>query len=272
MTTLLLHGLGTDHRQPLNLVGPVIAAIAPNEPVIAPDIRAHGVSPLIGIPDDFDLDRIAEEVAEQARAVIDAKNESHADGTPAAPSGLPFTIVGISLGAAIALRIAVRGLLPVDRAVFVRPSLDDTMLPDNLRIFPVVGQLLAEAGASGEAELRERTIFRRLAAESPAGAQGVLAQFRAARAAERAIRLIEFPRNRAFSDEAELARVAARGIRSLVLGAPRDPVHPLALAERWAGGLEASFEQVPERDAGREAQDREVRELLGRWLVATAQL
>lgn len=59
MTTLLLHGLGADRRQPLDLFGPVISA--PGQRVVAIDVRAHGANDLIGRPDDFALDRLAGE-------------------------------------------------------------------------------------------------------------------------------------------------------------------------------------------------------------------
>jgi hypothetical protein len=51
-----------------------------------------------------------------------------------------------------------------------------------------------------------------------------------------------------------------------VVGAPRDPVHPFALAERWAGALGAPLERVPPRDDGQPAQDAAMRSIVGGWL------
>lgn len=193
------------------------------------------------------------------------------DASAATPSAAasPLTVIGISMGAAIALRLALLGLLPIERAVFVRPSFDDRPVPPNLRVFPVIGQLLHDAGADGAAQFRESTRFQMFARETPAGARGLLAQFTAPRAAERAIRLVEVPRNRAFASDAELAGLAARGIRSLVVAAPRDPVHPLELGERWAGALGAPLERLPARDDGLAAQTARLRETVGAWLAAT---
>ena len=126
------------------------------------------------------------------------------------------------MGAALALRIALDGLLPVRRAVFVRPAFDDRSLPDNLRPFPVIGQILADAGPAGAAEFQERAVFQQVAAASPAGGRGLLAQFQAPDAARRAMRLVEIPRNRAFADDAELGRA-------------RRPRHPLARGGRAPG-------------------------------------
>jgi pimeloyl-ACP methyl ester carboxylesterase len=257
VTTLLLHGLGADRRQPLELFGPVLAA--PGERIFAVDVRAHGANELIGRPEDFAIDRLAQEVADTV-TVTDASGKASTD---------PVTVVGISMGAAIAMRIALGGLLPVERAVFVRPAFDDQSLPSNLRVFPVIGQLLHEAGAAGAAEFRERGRYQAVARESPSGAKALLVQFTSPRAAERAIRLVEVPRNRAFTDDAELAGLAVRGIRSLVVAAPRDPVHPFELGERWAGALGAPLERLPARDDGLAAQTARLRETVEAWLAAT---
>lgn len=266
MTFVLLHGLGSDRRQPLELFGPVLASggVAADR-VIAPDVRAHGASKVVGEPADFALDRLAEEVAAEVLGELAARS-----GDGEASAGLakrPITILGISMGAAIALRIALRGLLPVERAVFVRPAFGDESLPVHLRPFPVIGQLLHDLGPErGAARFRETTPYRRVAEASPAGGHALLFQFAAPDAARRARRLVEIPRNRAFAADAELAGLAGRGIRSLVIGAERDPVHPLELAERWAGGLGAPLEVVPPRDDGQAAQTAVLHERLARRL------
>lgn len=254
MRFVLLHGLGADRAQPLDLVGPVLDGPGvPAGDVVAPDVRAHGASTVVGEPADFALDRLADEVAAVARHGIGADE--------------PATIVGISMGAAIGLRICLRGLLPVERAVFVRPAFDDRSLPEHLRAFPVIGELLRESGPRDGAERFRRTEpYLRVARESPAGGRGLLSQFTSTDAARRAIRLVEIPRNRAFDGESELGGLAGRGIRSLVVGAPRDPVHPFALAERWAGALGSPLVRVPARDDGQAAQTAALRDAVGRWL------
>nr|WP_236778852.1 alpha/beta hydrolase [Agromyces seonyuensis] len=252
-----MHGLGSDRRQPLGLFGHVVRATrGDDELVLAPEARAHGSSTLVGGPDDFELDRLADEIADDVRRVV-----AVGGGDPA-----PVTIMGISMGAAIALRICLRGLLPVERAVFVRPSFDDRSLPRNLRAFPVIGELLAEHGPGGVEAFRRTSVYRRIEAKSPAGARGLLAQFTAPQAVERAVRLIEIPRNRAYDHPAELGAVADRGIRSLVIGAPRDPVHPVKLADVWARSLGADSIVVPARDDGLPAQTAQIREALADWL------
>lgn len=261
MTTLLLHGLGADRRQPLELFGPAVRAVAgDDELVIAPDVRAHGGYLTVGEPEDFAIDRLAAEIADTTRAqVAEATRREPEDGTP-------LTVVGVSMGAAIAMRLVLGDLLPIERAVFVRPAFDHRSLPENLRPFPVIGQLLIDAGPAGAQEFREREVYQRVADESPAAAKGLLSQFTSSDAARRAMRLVEIPRNRAFANDAELAGVAARGIRSLVIAAPRDPVHPVATAEHWAGALGAPLAMLTERDAGQARQNAVLTEQLANWL------
>jgi pimeloyl-ACP methyl ester carboxylesterase len=259
---VLLHGLGSDRRQPLELFGPLLeAAGASAERVVAPDVRAHGLSAVVGEPADFALDRLADEVAAEVRDALAPRGDG-------AAASAPLTIVGISMGAALALRIALRETLPIGRAVFVRPAFDDSPLPGNLRPFPVIGQLLADLGPqAGLERFREVEPYHRVAEASPAGGRALLTQFSAPDAARRARRLVEIPRNRAFAADAELAALGVRGIRSLVVGARRDPVHPLELAERWAGALGSPLEVMPARDDGQAAQTAVLRDRLGRWLA-----
>jgi pimeloyl-ACP methyl ester carboxylesterase len=222
---LLLHGLGGDRRQPLALLGP---ALPPGETVVAPDIRAHGASSLIGEPADFTLDALASELV-------------------ATLPGEPLTIVGVSMGAAIGLRLALRGDLDVRKLVFIRPAFTDESVPDNLAVFPVIGDLLETSGAErGEEVFRETDLYRELLLASPLGAEGALEQFRKPEAAERAIRLIEIPRHPAFVAASDLARITAP---ASVIAAPRDPVHPVDVAELWTDALpNASLSLVPARD------------------------
>lgn len=251
MSTLLLHGLGADRQQPLDLFGPML--VEETGPVVALDVRAHGASPLLGTAPDFTLPALARELASAASAQL--------------PPGEPVTVIGISMGAALAVRIALDELLPVRRAVFVRPAFTSEALAPNLRAFPVIAELLTRLGpAAGVESFRESSLYQEVASASPAGGRGLLAQFTAPDAAARAVRLTEVPRNRAYADVAELAALAARGVPSLVVAAPRDPVHPVAVAEEWAAGLGAPVLRVPARDDSQAAQTAALRDGVAEWL------
>ena len=229
MSFVLLHGLGGDHKQPLSLIRPVLPSGAT---IHAPDVRAHGASTEVGT--DFRLDTLAAELV------------------PGLPAG-PLTILGISMGAALALRLALRGDLEIERLVFIRPAFTDQPSPANLAGFPVMGRLLRDTRAlpwapsarRAERKFRNTREFRELEAESPLGAEGALEQFRKPLAAQRAARLIEIPRNAAYTS----SELAGLDVPATVISADRDPVHPVAIAEAWASGLgNAVLERVPARD------------------------
>jgi pimeloyl-ACP methyl ester carboxylesterase len=230
MDVLVLHGLGGSAAQSLEQIAPAFPAEAR---IIAPDVRAHGESMLIGSPSDFTLDALAAEIAATVRA--------HGPG--------PLTIIGTSMGAAIGLRLALSGEFDLERLVFVRPAFTDVPLPPNLRGFPVMGELLQRHGPV-EAERRFKTssLYHAISLVSQRMAALSLEQFRAPDAAARAVRLVEVPRNRAFRTLDELAVIDTP---TTIVAAPRDPVHPVAIAELWQRGIRgARLEMLPARDGG----------------------
>lgn len=250
MTVLLLHGLGSDRRSPIGLFSPLFPADAE---ILAPDLRAHGASTEIGSADDFSLDALADEVTE----FLIRAGAAHK----------PLTVLGISLGAAIALRLAQRGILPIDHAAFVRPSFTTQSLPTNLAVFPVIAQLLHDHGAArGEKLFRGSGLFESTRAVSPLAAEALAQQFRDTLAVERAIRLLEVPRNIAYPDPAALAGITAR---TIVVAAENDPVHPIDVGEQWATALpDAALVRVPPRDVGVAQQHDAIRRHLASWLAA----
>ena len=247
MTFVLLHGLGGSRAQPLSLLSPALPAGAA---VHAPDVRAHGASTKIGT--DFSLDTLAAELV------------------PGLPEG-PLTIMGISMGAALALRLALRPDIEIERLVLIRPAFTDEPSPPNLEAFPVMGELLrskrslpwATAEARAERAFTRTPHYSRLIEESPRGAAGALEQFRQRDAAARAIRLIEIPRNRAFT----VAEIATVRVPATVIAAERDPVHPVSVAELWAESLAGPLDTVPPRDDSLERYVSATRTAVGRAIT-----
>jgi pimeloyl-ACP methyl ester carboxylesterase len=230
MAVLLLHGLGGDSRQTLSLIEP---SLPTGSRVIAPDLRAHGDSPLIGEPHDFSFEAITAELLDTARS--------------AGLDDEPLTVIGVSLGAALSLRLVQTGLLPVERLVLLRPAFTDEPLPPNLTAFPVIGELLHQHPVDHAEQLFRGTgIYRSIREASPLGASGVMEQFRSPDARARAVRLVELPRNRAFRpDDQPVA------IPTTIIAAPRDPLHPLSVASLWHQRLPTStLTEVPARDDG----------------------
>lgn len=258
MTTLLLHGLGGDRSQPLALLRPILP---PTERVVAFDATAHGDDTRTGEPADFTLDALADDIT--ARLERDTRERG---------LGLHggITVIGISMGAAIGLRMLLRGRIPISRAVFIRPAFTGEALPDNLAVFPLIAELLRRHGVAGGEEAFLRTgAHARVEAVSPVAAAALRTQFRAPLAAPRARRLAEIPRNAAY-DADERVRLSTTDARTLVIAAERDPVHPLAVAEEWVSLLPgAAFARVPARDDGLTAQQQATRGHVSDWLTAT---
>lgn len=242
---LALHGLGSEaSAMHAYLDGAVPAGVR----VVAPDLRAHGASTLIGEPDDFALESLANEVADALARVQD---------------GTPVSIVGVSLGAAIAQLIARSGRFPLDRVALVRPAFTTEPLPPNLAVFPVLGRLLEEQRPQRALEqLRASGAWRAIAHVSLAHARGLEAQLTQPLARERRIRLLEIPRNAAYRP-GEL-RIAAPAV---VLASPRDPLHPLHIAEAWRDELGCRMLLSPTRDDGEDAMYAWFRQQLGSFLV-----
>jgi pimeloyl-ACP methyl ester carboxylesterase len=242
---LAIHGLGSDSNAMRDYLG---GAVPAGVQVLAADLRAHGASPLIGEPADFALEAMAAEVADELVRVGD---------------GSPVSIVGVSLGAAIAALIARSGRFPLDRVALVRPAFTTEPLPPNLAVFPVLGRLLDQRRPQRVLDqLRASGAWRAIAHESLAHARSIEAQVTQPRAAERRIRLLEIPRNAAYRP-GEL-RIAAP---SVVLASPRDPLHPLHVAEAWRDELGARMLVSPARDDGEQAMMAWFREQLGSFLT-----
>lgn len=242
---LALHGLGSDSSA---MRGYLAGAVPAGVQVLAPDLRAHGANPLIGEADDFALESLADEVARELIRVGD---------------GSPVSIVGVSLGAAIAATIARSGRFPLDRVALVRPAFTTEPLPPNLAVFPVLGRLLEERRPRRVLEqLRASGAWRAIAHESLAHARALEEQVTQPLAAERRIRLLEIPRNAAY--RAGELRIAAP---SVVLASPRDPVHPLHIAEEWRDELGARMLVSPARDDGEDAMMGWFQQQLGSFLL-----
>jgi pimeloyl-ACP methyl ester carboxylesterase len=247
---LLLHGLGGESSQPWSFL-----TDGAGFPRLAPDLRAHGRTRCIGPDNAFTFDGLADDVI----ALLDFLGVTG-----------PVLAVGVSMGAAIALNLALRWPGRLAALVLIRPAWLDQPLPAHLAVFPLVASLLRAHGAeAGLAEFERTAAYRQVLGESAATAASLRGQFTAKRAAERAARLDLMPRSVPYPDVTDLRRVR---LPALVLGAPRDPTHPLAVAEATAAALpDAPLRLLPERDFDAAAQLDQVRRETARFLhdVAT---
>jgi pimeloyl-ACP methyl ester carboxylesterase len=237
---LLLHGLGGDRQQALGMVaGFSQAGVA----VLAPDLRAHGETPVIGGEDAFTFDALVDDILALLRRLGQDRK--------------PAYVAGVSMGAALALRLALDGRLDVRAVAMVRPAFDDKPYPANLAALPLVARLLRTSTAvEAEAELIASPEYRAIATVSEAGARSVREQLEKPLALERAVRLEVVPGNVAYRDPSELQRI---DIPVLVIGADRDPMHPIAMARDLGGMIpRAELEVVTPRDIDAGAYERQI--------------
>ena len=242
MNVVLIHGLGGSGADLLDQLGPIIPS---GLPVFAPDVRGHGPTapldpslPASAFSIEALTDDIAARIAEWRATLL------------AAQAAEPLTVIGTSMGAAIALRLGMRlGTEPgeLERLVFVRPAFTDVPLPHNLRAFPVIGELLADLGPDEGARVFLGTeVYADTLAESPTAAEALLGQFHSPDAAARSRRLLEIPRSVAFDDTESLADIV---VPTAIAWAPRDPVHPISVAELWMDELDGAVSlPLPARD------------------------
>lgn len=249
---LLLHGLGGDRQQALGLAdGFRDARFA----ILAPDLRAHGETSLVGEADAFTFASLVADIL----ALVERLGQG----------SKPTYITGISMGAALALRMVLADRLDVRGMALVRPAFDTTPNPPNLAVLPVIAELLRSGHPVGARKaLLASPKYQALAAVTASGAKSALDQLDKPNAHERAIRLAEVPKNVAWRDDAELRSL---DVPALVVGVDRDLQHPLALARRTAALLpDARLVEVTPRDVDPARYDREMRDAVQSHIAAAA--
>jgi pimeloyl-ACP methyl ester carboxylesterase len=239
---VLLHGLGGDRTQVIDL------APSSASRVIALDFRAHGDTDPLGPEEALDFGVLASDVA----AVMDALRIESA------------VVVGVSMGAGVAARLALDFPDRVARLVCIRPAWLDRPNPANLAAQPEIARLLRTLGPErGLDAFRRSPVRAQFEAESPATAESLDDQFLAPRAVERAARFERLPASVPFDDIESLRRVRAP---ALVICCERDPLHPMAMAREWAERLCVRPVLVPPKIEDREAYTAAVREAIARFV------
>jgi pimeloyl-ACP methyl ester carboxylesterase len=213
-TVLLVHGLGGSLEQ---LWGNVSRSTSAQVTVFAADARLHGESTAEpDTPLSFEL------LARDAFALLRAIRPHDV-----------YSVVGVSMGAGIALRPVQLHPNAFDRAVFLRPAWTHAPHTPNLKILEEIGRLLnaqgAEAGKALFLLLLQSSRYRSLLEASPASAASAAAQFDDPLAERRFRRLLEMPASFPHGSAEELGEI---GLPALVIGAPSDPVHPWPLLVR----------------------------------------
>lgn len=205
---VLLHGLGADHRQSLGFTPPA-SELGPSWRRVAVDFRGHGETDSLGDADTLSFRAFAEDVA----SVIDQVS----------PRPTRVVVVGMSLGAEVALQLASTRPDLVDGLVLVRPARPLGLAPAFMATAYEQVFLCLQMGPHGKQVFLESAAHAVVRAESPATATSLAGQFDRPHAAERA------PVIAAFADleGLELSEVEQIQTPALVLSTSGDPAHPL---------------------------------------------
>ncbi len=205
------HGLCGDAAQP-GEVFPTDAGFRR----ITLECRGHGLSEP-GDPSTFSIATFADDVAD----MIEAKAIA------------PVVLGGISMGAAIALRLAVTRPELVSALVLARPAWLIEDAPANMRPFGEVGDLLARFPADeARARFDRSDIAARLEREAPDNLASLRGFFE--RSPQRVTACL-LSRIAADGPGVTADQVAALKVPALVIGHGRDVLHPFDHAERLAG-------------------------------------
>jgi pimeloyl-ACP methyl ester carboxylesterase len=241
---VFLHGLGGDLSQPVGL------CLLPPQGLrlISMDARGHGGTVPVGDPAMFGFGVMAGDVL----GLLDALGIERA------------VVGGISMGAGIALRMAVERPERVLGLVLVRPAWLDAGEPAHLRPLQQIARLLREQGVeAGRRTFMVSAEYMAIRSETAAGAQSLLDQFAEPRAIEAVERLERIPRDVPCPDRNLWRRLQQP---ALVLGNARDPIHPMQVAQELARELPCSeYREVTSKAVHPIAHALDVRERILDW-------
>jgi pimeloyl-ACP methyl ester carboxylesterase len=214
---LFLHGLGGDWTQ-----GQTILEHVHGFEKIFMDVRGHGTTNPLGPPENLNFDQLAEDAFSLVQHL-----------------GCKELIVGgLSMGAAIALKMAFRVPQYVKALMIIRPAWLNEPNPKNLKAVVALGKLLRNYDLEkAKSIFLESQDYRELMETAPASANSLIGQFDAPHAKEYAARLINIPASTPYDHEKDLERIQ---VKTLIISTDRDPVHPLWMAETLATRLSAS--------------------------------
>lgn len=222
------HGLGGDVSQPYGFFESDLRDSPPFR-LIALDCRAHGETRPLGPESLLTFSQLADDVI----TLLDRLHVVQA------------VIGGISMGAAIALNIALRYPKRMRGLILSRPAWLDRPDPENLAVLTTVAALIREHGVEeGRARFLQSSAYADAINASPDVAASLLGQFEHPRAAETVAKLERIPQDAPCLDRAGWASIA---VPTLVLANHRDPVHPFEYGETLASTIPGAelFEIAP---------------------------
>jgi len=245
-TVIFQHGLGGDITQ--------VREVFPATPAVRRltlECRAHGGSEA-GPLSELSIATFTDDVTALAAQV--------------APG--PVVAGGISMGAAIALRLAVRRPDLVKALVLARPAWMFAPAPDNMRPIGLVAELLRKHALPIARDIFERSeTAKRLARDAPGNLASLRGFFANHDPKTRAALIGSIARDGPGVTESEAANIA---VPTLVIGTTEDTIHPLYFAEALAGIIPvAAFIRITSKSVDPERHAVEFKEALSEFLGET---
>src|SRR5579859_597129 len=197
------HGIGGTVKQPISLLEPLPRGMR----VISFDCRGHGRTMPTALQEGLSFDVFADDLV----ALLDHLH-------------LPQAIIGgISMGAGVALNVAVRYPNRVAGLILARLAWMDGPMAAQPLYLQIADLLQSHGAEAGRARFAETQDYRHIVAASPDAARSLLGQFDEPRAVEAVARPI-----------ASLWVLKTIRAPVLVLATRQDPVHPFIYAETLA--------------------------------------
>ncbi|HEX9370714.1 MAG TPA: alpha/beta hydrolase [Roseiflexaceae bacterium] len=239
------HGLGGDVNQPFGLFTPPAGFR-----LLTLDCRGHGETRPLGDPDKLSYATFADDVC----ALLDHLQ-------------LPQVILGgISMGAGVALNLALRFPERVRGLVLSRPAGLDQPVPPNAAVFPQIAQLIQQHGAQeGLRRFKQSALYGELVSTAPDAARSLCGQFEQPRTEETAVKLARIPNTVPIPDAGALASIK---VPTLVLANRQDPIHPFEYGEIIARALpQAELKELTSKSVSVEQHVQQTQHYIEQFLV-----
>jgi pimeloyl-ACP methyl ester carboxylesterase len=239
------HGLGGDSERIFAQV-----QLPPGFRLICLDCRGHGQTRPLGEATGLSFNQFASDV----QALLDHLAVTHA------------VLGGTSMGAGVALNLALRDPSRVLGLILLRPAWLDAPNEFNLELYGTVAKLLIDHGPIKGRELfKNSRMYQCVAQESQDSAGSLLGVFSDPRALETISRLERIP-----ADAPHRDRRAWRQIRvpTIVLGTRQDPIHPFDYASVLATEIPgAQLRELTSKSLNPSQYTAELNSAVGQFLM-----
>lgn len=225
LPVLFLHGMGGESGQALQILGTTKGIR-----LFSFDYRGHNATVCDNTASNFSM----QQYATDALAFLDYLKIQKC------------IVVGLSLGAAITLKLNLIAPERIQKFVLLRPAWLNKALPDNLKEAPYISELIGKYGTEkAQAVFEKHPAYIQLKAENQNCALSALWYFQRPQAGSSFLLLGQFPYETPFQKYEELQQLAQQ---CLVLACQYDPIHPFEYGTTLAKHLpNARFQEVAPR-------------------------